>query len=139
MIFFLSCCLLFQFVIIFSLNEAADSNFLSIFSIFLAVVILKKKSTFKRLLQEGCFTVDHVLDDISLERPVARMAERYSHSGVYHNNSVYVFGGSTKGTSNTTFNDMWRFDLSTRTWIRPLVSGEHRLTFLQRNLCVFEL
>ncbi|CAG2110996.1 unnamed protein product [Medioppia subpectinata] len=34
---------------------------------------------------------------------------------------MYVFGGCT--IANTTFNDLWRFDLSTRTWIRPIATG----------------
>lgn len=34
---------------------------------------------------------------------------------------MYVFGGCT--IANTTFNDLWRFDLSSRTWIRPIATG----------------
>jgi F-box protein 42 len=36
---------------------------------------------------------------------------------------MYVFGGCTSG--NTTFNDLWTFNLERRCWIRPLISGSH--------------
>lgn len=36
---------------------------------------------------------------------------------------MFVFGGCTRG--NTTFNDLWTFDLERRCWIRPLISGTH--------------
>lgn len=49
------------------------------------------------------------------------ITKRYSHSAVIHENSMYVFGGCTN--SMTTFNDLWRLDLSTREWIRPLALG----------------
>ena len=49
------------------------------------------------------------------------ISERYSHSSCYHDKAIYVFGGCT--SSSTTFNDLWRFDLSTRQWIRPLAIG----------------
>ncbi|KAJ8319812.1 hypothetical protein KUTeg_001399 [Tegillarca granosa] len=52
----------------------------------------------------------------------ANITERYSHCACYFNKSVYVFGGCT--STNTTFNDLWRFDLTTREWIRPLAMGE---------------
>ena len=47
--------------------------------------------------------------------------ERYSHCACFFDKSMYVFGGCT--LSNTTFNDLWRFDLATRQWIRPLAMG----------------
>ena len=53
----------------------------------------------------------------------SRITERYSHSCCYHDKSLYVFGGCT--STNTTLNDLWRFDLSTREWIRPLAMGNH--------------
>lgn len=46
---------------------------------------------------------------------------RYSHSSCVHRNLMYIFGGCTSG--NTTFNDLWTFDLERRCWIRPLTSG----------------
>lgn len=36
---------------------------------------------------------------------------------------MYVFGGCT--TANTTFNDLWRLDLASRSWIRPLATGTY--------------
>lgn len=36
---------------------------------------------------------------------------------------MYVFGGGS--STNTTFNDLWRFDLSKREWIRPLTMGTY--------------
>lgn len=53
----------------------------------------------------------------------AVIARRYSHSAVLHDNSMYVFGGCTN--SLTTFNDLWRLELGTRRWIRPLANGNY--------------
>lgn len=36
---------------------------------------------------------------------------------------MYIFGGCT--TNATSFNDLWRFDLSKRQWIRPLATGTY--------------
>lgn len=41
---------------------------------------------------------------------------RFSHASVVHKDSMYIFGGGS--TTSTTFNDLWRFDLSKRQWIR---------------------
>lgn len=49
------------------------------------------------------------------------IAPRFSHAAIVHDNSMYVFGGGS--ASSTTFNDLWRFDLSTRQWHRPLSTG----------------
>lgn len=51
------------------------------------------------------------------------IAGRFSHSAVVHKNSMYVFGGGS--STNTTFNDLWRFDLSKREWIRPMSMGTY--------------
>lgn len=45
------------------------------------------------------------------------IAPRFSHAAIVHGHSMYVFGGGS--TATTTFNDLWRFDLSRRQWIRP--------------------
>lgn len=37
--------------------------------------------------------------------------------------SVFVFGGCT--AAYTTFNDLWRFNLTTRTWFRPVPMGTY--------------
>lgn len=52
-----------------------------------------------------------------------RIAGRYSHSSVVHGDSMFIFGGGTFEATN--FNDLWRFDLSTRTYIRPLSTGSY--------------
>lgn len=65
-----------------------------------------------------------------------RIAARYSHSAVVHGHSMYLFGGGTFESTN--FNDLWRFDLSTRAYIRPLSTGSYPppkscATFLSHN------
>lgn len=52
-----------------------------------------------------------------------RITERYSHCACYYNKSMYVFGGCT--SPDSTLNDLWRFDLGTREWIRPLAMGTY--------------
>lgn len=51
------------------------------------------------------------------------ITKRYSHATVIFENSMYVFGGCTN--SMTTFNDLWRLDLSKREWIRPRALGTY--------------
>ena len=53
------------------------------------------------------------------------ISKRYSHSAVYDDASLsmYVFGGCT--SASTTFNDLWRLDLTDRTWSRPLSTGTY--------------
>lgn len=41
---------------------------------------------------------------------------RFSHASVVYKDSMYIFGGGS--STSTTFNDLWRFDLSKRQWIR---------------------
>lgn len=53
----------------------------------------------------------------------ANIVGRYSHSAAIHDNFMYVFGGRTN--TMTTFNDLWKLDLSTRKWVRPLTQGEY--------------
>lgn len=50
------------------------------------------------------------------------VSERYSHCACYHNKSMYIFGGCTH--TCTTFNDLWRLDLTTGEWVRPLATGD---------------
>lgn len=40
------------------------------------------------------------------------------------NQSMYVFGGCTQSSCNAAFNDLWRLDLNSKEWIRPLASGK---------------
>lgn len=58
-----------------------------------------------------------------LPEPGPKISERYAHSCCVNGDSMYVFGGCT--TANTTFNDLWRLDLATRRWIRPLATGTY--------------
>lgn len=51
------------------------------------------------------------------------ITKRYSHSACYHDNSMYIFGGCS--FSSTTFNDLWRLDLSTHHWHRLPTSGSY--------------
>lgn len=46
---------------------------------------------------------------------------------------MYVFGGCTQSSCNAAFNDLWRLDLNSKEWIRPLASGE---TSAQRSSSV---
>lgn len=54
---------------------------------------------------------------------IPSISRRYSHSSCVSGDSMYVFGGCT--TACTTFNDLWRLDLGTRSWIRPLATGTY--------------
>ncbi|CAH1395811.1 unnamed protein product [Nezara viridula] len=51
------------------------------------------------------------------------ITKRYSHSACSHENAMYVFGGCT--CTSTTFNDLWKLDLSTRQWQRLLTMGSY--------------
>lgn len=51
------------------------------------------------------------------------IAGRFSHSAVMYKNSMFVFGGGS--STATTFNDLWRFDLSNRKWERPISMGNY--------------
>lgn len=49
------------------------------------------------------------------------------------NQSMYVFGGCTQSSCNAAFNDLWRLDLNSKEWIRPLASGTSRLQAVKAN------
>ncbi|XP_076232591.1 F-box protein 42 [Calliopsis andreniformis] len=51
------------------------------------------------------------------------IGKRHSHSACTYKNSMYVFGGCT--ATCTTFNDLWRLDLDTRTWVRLITMGSY--------------
>ncbi|XP_026756901.1 F-box only protein 42 [Galleria mellonella] len=51
------------------------------------------------------------------------ITKRFSHAACVLENNMYIFGGCT--TNATSFNDLWRFDLSIRQWIRPLATGTY--------------
>ncbi|XP_066296582.1 F-box only protein 42-like [Branchiostoma lanceolatum] len=54
-------------------------------------------------------------------------APRISHSACYYDDdqAMYVFGGSSVANPNTCFNDLWRFDLASEEWVRPLAAGSY--------------
>ncbi|CAD6216319.1 GSCOCG00004472001-RA-CDS [Cotesia congregata] len=56
------------------------------------------------------------------ERP-SIITNRHSHSACTYENSMYIFGGCTK--TGTTFNDLWKLDLDTRKWERPIPMGTY--------------
>ena len=65
-------------------------------------------------------------NDAQNEKPKGlTIGKRYSHSSVYDDltDSMYVFGGCT--STATTFNDLWRLDLTTRRWHRPIATGTY--------------
>lgn len=51
------------------------------------------------------------------------IAKRHSHSACTYENSMYIFGGCT--ATCTTFNDLWKLNLDTREWIRPITMGNY--------------
>ncbi|KAG6457566.1 hypothetical protein O3G_MSEX010388 [Manduca sexta] len=54
---------------------------------------------------------------------VPTITKRFSHAACVLENNMYIFGGCT--TNSTSFNDLWRFDLSLRQWVRPLATGTY--------------
>ena len=56
---------------------------------------------------------------------VIEVGKRYSHSAAFHpgSDSIFVFGGCT--SSATTFCDLWRLDLTTRTWHLMQTTGTY--------------
>lgn len=82
------------------------------------VVLERESINFNRSVVDGSLEWSSVHPEYG-----ATISERYSHCAVYHDQSLYVFGGCT--SSSTTFNDLWRFDLASRQWIRPLTLGTY--------------
>jgi F-box protein 42 len=41
----------------------------------------------------------------------------------FADNSMYIFGGCT--STSSTFNDLWKLDLTRRKWVRPLTMGTY--------------
>jgi F-box protein 42 len=84
--------------------------------VYFTATISKLSRDFQACLAEGNLQWRHF-------DPLAgpSIAGRYSHSACRVGSSLFVFGGCT--ASFTTFNDLWRFDLTTRTWERPRALG----------------
>lgn len=83
--------------------------------------IAKMKRDFITSLSESSIEWDHYYCPSTGGSIGPSISPRYSHSCCCVESKVYVFGGCT--IANTTFNDLWRFDLSNRTWIRPIATG----------------
>ncbi|XP_046421538.1 F-box only protein 42 [Neodiprion fabricii] len=73
---------------------------------------------------------------------VPTIGKRHSHSACTYENSMYVFGGCT--ATCTTFNDLWRLDLDTRKWVRPITMGSYpspkactTMLYYKKNLILF--
>ena len=69
---------------------------------------------------------------------------RAGHSGVIQNGSLYVFGG--KDDDNNKLEDLWKFDLSSRTWTqlitdetynRPMARSGHSAILYQNYIGIF--
>ncbi|XP_048840046.1 F-box only protein 42-like isoform X2 [Brienomyrus brachyistius] len=71
--------------------------------------------------------------------PGTPITQRFSHSACYYdlNQSMYVFGGCTQSSCNAAFNDLWRLDLNSKEWIRPLASGSYPSPKAGATLVVF--
>ncbi|XP_005107767.1 F-box only protein 42 [Aplysia californica] len=67
--------------------------------------------------------VKDVQSGFSERNHCSHITDRFSHSAAYWNGAMYVFGGCT--STNTTFNDLWIFDLTSRQWIRPVAMGSY--------------
>uniref|UniRef100_A0A182JNV2 F-box domain-containing protein n=1 Tax=Anopheles christyi TaxID=43041 RepID=A0A182JNV2_9DIPT len=78
----------------------------------------RKKSN----LQKGLIDFNLCWKEI-LHESTPRIAARFAHASSLHRNSMYVFGGAS--SCDTTFNDLWKFDLSRREWIRPISMGTY--------------
>ncbi|KAG8236337.1 hypothetical protein J437_LFUL010471 [Ladona fulva] len=82
-------------------------------------VIRLKKNNLLRAIAENKVRWQHM-------RPsdmAPTITKRYSHSACCYGNSMFVFGGCT--STSTTFNDLWRLDLTRRQWVRPLAMGSY--------------
>ncbi|GJQ67255.1 hypothetical protein Trydic_g8160 [Trypoxylus dichotomus] len=77
----------------------------------------------RRNLNKAIADFDIAWSTITPAAMAPTITKRYSHAAGVHENSMYVFGGCT--CSMTTFNDLWRLDLSKRQWIRPLTMGTY--------------
>ncbi|XP_029105307.1 F-box only protein 42-like isoform X1 [Scleropages formosus] len=72
--------------------------------------------------------------------PGTPITQRFSHSACYYdlNQSMYVFGGCTQSSCNAAFNDLWRLDLNSKEWIRPLASGSYPSPKAGATLVVYQ-
>uniref|UniRef100_A0A1B0CLQ5 Putative f-box only protein 42 n=1 Tax=Lutzomyia longipalpis TaxID=7200 RepID=A0A1B0CLQ5_LUTLO len=80
----------------------------------------RKTINFQRSVAEGnlCWKEWEPPDAVA-----PRIAGRFSHCAAVFKSIMYIFGGGSSKV--TTFNDLWAFNLSTRTWIRCNSHGNH--------------
>lgn len=79
------------------------------------------KTSIKLIKAVGEFNV--LWTNIDPTDMVPTITKRFSHAACVLENNMYIFGGCT--TNATSFNDLWRFDLSKRQWVRPLATGTY--------------
>lgn len=96
----------------FKYGGCANEGGCFLFIYFLVDVVRTKRRQLCKAICE--FNVRWYSQEIKGAGPM--ITNRYSHSAVVYNDSMYVFGGCTN--SMTTFNDLWRLNLSTRKWVR---------------------
>lgn len=87
-------------------------------------VVKLRKRNFKKSIAEfnvKWFSLSIACSENYMKTPT--ISKRYSHAAVVHENFMYVFGGCSH--SMTTFNDLWKFDLSQRIWLRPFATGNY--------------
>ncbi|XP_014469024.1 PREDICTED: F-box only protein 42 [Dinoponera quadriceps] len=83
------------------------------------VVIARSEAHFQRSVAVGSL----LWNSLPSVHWAPTIGKRHSHSACIYNNSMYVFGGCS--STWTTFNDLWRLDLDTRTWVRPVSLGSY--------------
>ncbi|OTF75869.1 hypothetical protein BLA29_000287 [Euroglyphus maynei] len=66
---------------------------------------------------------------------IPRMSPRLHHLACYVDNYMYVFGGCVSLT--TTYNDLWRFDTTTKRWLRIVAEGTLPLPRLFSSLSLY--
>ncbi|XP_026726926.1 F-box only protein 42 [Trichoplusia ni] len=79
------------------------------------------KTSIKLIKAVGEFNI--LWKNIAATDMVPTITKRFSHAACVLENNMYIFGGCT--TNATSFNDLWRFDLSVRQWVRPLATGTY--------------
>jgi F-box protein 42 len=85
-------------------------------------VIYHKKISLNRGLTEFklCWKYQKINpDSLKFRSP----AGRFSHCSIVVDSEMFVFGGAS--STVTTFNDLWKFDLSSREWTRPIAIGTY--------------
>ena len=91
----------------------------NIFNIHVLDVVKIRRRNFQKAVNEFNVKWDYFEPDDGA--PI--ITKRYSHTACVHDNSMYIFGGCT--CAMTTFNDLWKLDLSTKQWSRPLAGGTY--------------